>query len=150
MCLQVNKDLMSQLAAMQKKLDAATNGSDSSRASVKTPMKTPSNPKRRAPSPVTASEGSSDADASGESEDGDKGCEGSDKEPTEAAKNNRLRRLCEKKPSGRCHVPNDVHERWAKGGVERMKLRDELENSGWNKDCFNLPCNALKVYLLFW
>ena len=96
MCLQVNKDLMSQLAAMQKKLDAATKGSDSSRASVKTPMKTPSNPKRRAPSPVTASEGSSDADASGESEDGDKGCEGSDKEPTEAAKNNRLRRLCEK------------------------------------------------------
>ncbi|CAL1144388.1 unnamed protein product [Cladocopium goreaui] len=80
----VNKDLMSQLAAMQKKLDAATKGSDSSRASVKTPMKTPSNPKRRAPSPVTASEGSSDADASGESEDGDKGCEGSDKEPTDA------------------------------------------------------------------
>ena len=135
LCLQVNKDLRAQLAAMQKKLDAAAKESDASRSSVKTP----SNPRRRAPSPVTASDASSDDDAWVESEYDDQGGSGSDQEPTEAAKNNRLRRLCEKKPSGRCHVPNDVHERWAKGGVERMKLRDELEHSGWNKDWFNLP-----------
>lgn len=36
---------------------------------------------------------------------------------SEAAKDNRLRRLCEKKPSGRCHVTDEVHRRWALGGV---------------------------------
>ncbi|CAL1167200.1 unnamed protein product [Cladocopium goreaui] len=65
------------------------------------------------------------------------GGESEEDEPgSEAAKNNRLRRLCEIKPSGRCHVPEDVHLRWKKGGAERMALRDELESCGWDKDKF--------------
>ena len=55
-------------------------------------------------------------------------------EPTEAAKNNRLRRLCEKKPSGRMQVPQEIHDIWAKGGPERLALRDQLEGCGWQKD----------------
>lgn len=55
---------------------------------------------------------------------------------SEAAKDNRLRRLCEKKPSGRCHVTDEVHRRWALGGAERQKLRDEYESYGWDKDGF--------------
>lgn len=59
---------------------------------------------------------------------------------TEAAKNNRLRRLCEKKPSGRCHVPEEIQARWSKGGSERLALRDELEQCGWDKDYLKGIC----------
>ena len=59
---------------------------------------------------------------------------GGEMEPSEAAKNNRLRRLCEKKPSGRCHVPDDIHLQWVKGGVERQRLRDQLEQCNWEKE----------------
>lgn len=60
--------------------------------------------------------------------------EGPGEEPTEAAKNNRLRRLCEKKPSGRMNVPAEINEIWARGGDERLNLRDQLESCGWDKD----------------
>ena len=47
---------------------------------------------------------------------------------TEGAKLNRLRRLCEKKPSGRCNVPEGVHERWRSGSrEEREAMIQELE-----------------------
>lgn len=57
-----------------------------------------------------------------------------DEELTEAAKNNRLRRVCEVKPSGRCGVDDETHARWAKGGAERLALRDQLESCDWDKD----------------
>ena len=66
-----------------------------------------------------------------------------DEEPSEAAKNNRLRRLCERKPSGRCHVPDEIHEAWKKGGMERQRLRDQLEECDWQKDWYdNGLCSA--------
>ena len=65
---------------------------------------------------------------------------GADNPPpqTEGAKENRLRRLCERKPSGRINVPDSIHEQWAKGGAAKRALRDELERVGWDKDCMNL------------
>lgn len=39
----------------------------------------------------------------------------------------RLRRLCEKKPSGKCNVPSVVHELWSKGGTDRDQLRKMFE-----------------------
>ena len=42
--------------------------------------------------------------------------------PWKAAMLNRLRRVCERKPSGRLRVPLDIHEMYTKGG----KTRDEL------------------------
>lgn len=51
-----------------------------------------------------------------------------------AAKSNRLRRLCEQKPSGRCHVPDSIREQWEKGGHQRLALRDQLETLDWEKD----------------
>lgn len=54
---------------------------------------------------------------------------------SEAAKNNRLRRVCEKKPSGRCHVSSEIHDRWLQGGSVRLALRDQLEACDWDKDC---------------
>ena len=54
---------------------------------------------------------------------------------TEGAKLNRLRRLCEKKPSGRCNVPPMVHERWLKSNKqEKEAMIDELESVNWSKD----------------
>lgn len=54
---------------------------------------------------------------------------------TEGAKPNRLRRLCEVKPSGRCHVPTEVHERWKKSTKEEKEaMIEELELVNWNKD----------------
>ena len=54
---------------------------------------------------------------------------------TEGAKQMRLRRLCEIKPSGRCAVPPEVHERWLKGGKsEREAMVEEFERAHWSKD----------------
>ena len=54
---------------------------------------------------------------------------------TEGAKLNRLRRLCEMKPSGRCHVPKAIHEKWAKSTrAEKEAMIDELEKVNWSKD----------------
>jgi len=54
---------------------------------------------------------------------------------TEGAKLNRLRRLCEKKPSGRCNVPAAVHEKWLKSNKqEKEAMIDELESVNWSKD----------------
>ena len=55
---------------------------------------------------------------------------------TEAARLARLRRLCEKKPSGKCSVPEAVHLQWKNASkVEREHMIDELEKAGWSKDC---------------
>lgn len=46
----------------------------------------------------------------------------------------RLRRVCEKKPSGRCHVPPEIHELWKQGGDKRDELEKIFLNVGENKD----------------
>ena len=55
--------------------------------------------------------------------------------PSEAAKMARLRRLCEKKPSGKLNVPEEIHQRWLKGTLkDREALIEELEGANWSKD----------------
>lgn len=48
----------------------------------------------------------------------------------------RLRRLCEKKPSGRCKVSQSIHEQWAAGGKQRDELRALLEEFEFDKEPF--------------
>ena len=61
--------------------------------------------------------------------------QGKDPPATEAAKLARLRRLCEKKPSGKCHVPEELHKRWLHGSLQdREALVEELEAAHWSKD----------------
>ena len=48
----------------------------------------------------------------------------------------RLRRLCEKKPSGRCKVPQSIHDQWAAGGRQRDELRALLEEYDFDKELF--------------
>lgn len=46
----------------------------------------------------------------------------------------RLRRLCEIKPSGKCHVPDSVHKAWKEGGKARDDLWVLLEKFDFDKD----------------
>ena len=48
----------------------------------------------------------------------------------------RLRRLCEKKPSGRLNVPQAIHEQWLQVGGPRDELRQMLEQLDFDKDIF--------------
>ena len=49
------------------------------------------------------------------------------------AKKQKLRRICEVKPSGKCHVPEHIHKQSLKGGTERDDLLAVLENCGWSR-----------------
>jgi len=54
---------------------------------------------------------------------------------SEGGKLARLRRLCEVKPSGRCAVPQEVHQRWKKADKnEREAMVEEFEKANWPKD----------------
>ena len=68
-----------------------------------------------------------------EPEPSDDECTEGDEVVSEAAKSLRLRRLCEKKPSGKINVPMDVHNLWLQGGQARRDLQDALEEAGWDK-----------------
>lgn len=59
---------------------------------------------------------------------------GGEEDLSEAAKRARLRRLCEKKGSGKLNVPEEVHLLWKKGGHTRDQLAELLEESGFEKD----------------
>ena len=57
----------------------------------------------------------------------------------EAAKQARLRRLCERKPSGKIFAPLEVHEKWRTGTKDdREQMLAKLESSGWDKDRVSL------------
>ena len=68
---------------------------------------------------------------------------------TDAAKQARLRRMCERKPSGRIQVPLEVHQRWLNGGrAERDAMVEELEACGWDKaSCLFFQNPALKYWI---
>lgn len=146
--LQENARLMKELADLKMMNAKVTPTSDKGR---KHGSLTPSVPKKPLPSSksVPCPDHSSEEDEPDEEDwhptdswntPGDGGGDGKrtgpNEELSEGAKDNRLRRLCEKKPSGRCHVTEDVYRRWAMGGAERQKLRDEYESCGWDKDGF--------------
>lgn len=63
----------------------------------------------------------------------------------------RLRRLCEKKPSGRCHVPQHIHELWiwVQGGTKRDELQAMFTEVGENKDTLNNITKPSKPMLMF-
>ena len=54
--------------------------------------------------------------------------------PLKEAKAARLRRLCERKPSGKLHVPQNIHEEYMAGGEKRNALMKAFEECGMKKD----------------
>ena len=133
---QANRLMMEELAKLKK-----ASGDEGVKKKKKDAFKTPP-PKVKAPSPKAKSRVSPESPARPMSS---RGPDATQSEPsTEAARLARLRRVCEIKPSGRCHVPKDIHERWLKGtNQERLAMADELEASGWAKDR-----SSMKYYLV--
>ena len=46
----------------------------------------------------------------------------------------RLRRLCERKPTGKLNVPQSIHEQWLQVGKPRDELRQLLEQLEFDKE----------------
>ena len=73
------------------------------------------------------------------------GSDGNDEEISYAAKLGRLRRLCERKPSGKLKVPKEIHDRWTSKGHLREELLRELEKADWDEDWVsNFPSMCCK------
>ena len=70
----------------------------------------------------------------GDRDDGSDGASDGNEDLSEAAKRNRLRRLCEKKPSGKRNVPGEIGLKWEKKGRDRDELLEALEASNYDKD----------------
>lgn len=85
--------------------------------------------------PAPRSSASTTASTSAPPDEQDSDAE-TDTQPSEAAKRNRLRRLCERKPSGKLNVPEAIHLKWKAGGQERKELEDLLEAADFDKASF--------------
>ena len=168
--MQANAKLKKQLEALQKASSAST-AKPSSQKRPRTPPSSAAASKKPTFSPQSEDEdGPEDFDifgtpryepsdeSGGENEIVGEGEEGEDDEGgantkegegelSESAKNQRLRRICEVKPgTGVCRVPDEIHARWKKGGTERLKLRDELEAAGWDKEWFYFNVGCIFLY----
>ena len=135
---QANDTLRAQLAAAQKALEKASKQgkSESSKGSTATPKaksKRVAKSKGKDPTPPH-SENDPEEDEQEEQEEQESEEEQSEKDVSEGAKLGRLRRLCERKPSGKLRVPEDIHQMWAKGGHSRQKLLQMLEEAGFKDD----------------
>ena len=64
------------------------------------------------------------------------------------AKKHRLRRLCERKPSGKLNVPEAIHLAWKRGGTEADDLLKLLEASDWDKDWSPKVFSVLNFFFL--
>ena len=117
---------------MRKKMEQLENAL----LSKKQPKKS-EHPSTRSKAPLTTSKSCAslmDAESDQQSEPSD----GEGEELSEAAKNQRLRRICERKGSGKINVPEEIHNLWKKGGHSRDELRQMLEDADWDKDGFYL------------
>ncbi len=66
---------------------------------------------------------------------------------TAAARAARLRRVCERKPTGKLNCPEWLHDMW-KNTANRNSLTEKLEASNWDKDRSTVFC--LTSIMLFW
>ncbi|CAJ1435263.1 unnamed protein product [Effrenium voratum] len=127
-----------ELEELRKQLEGGVGKNRVQRRKAFDTEKTPP-PKRAAASPTTASTKPSASKSKTTSPATPPPQSDSDSEEeglTEAAKQQRLRRLCERKPSGRLNVPVEVHEAWKCGGPPRDDLMKLLEDANFKKAQF--------------
>lgn len=127
LAFQANEKMQARLAAMEKEMmdekkKRDTNAPQSSASSPALKAKDPKPKKKSVAKPALATEASEDSGSDGEGE------------PSHAAKLGRLRRLCERKPSGKLKVPKEIHDRWVAKGHLRDELLRELEKADWGED----------------
>lgn len=73
--------------------------------------------------------------ASNDSDDDSTGPKARPPPKTQAAKEARLRRICERKPTGKIQVAEEIHEKWRTGNKQqREQMLDVLEEAAWDKD----------------
>ena len=92
---------------------------------------------RRAPTPASKQKARPNQEPEPETGDRDGGSDDAsdgNQDLSEAAKRNRLRRLCEKKPSGKRNVPEEIGLKWEKKGRDRDELLEALEAANFEKD----------------
>ncbi len=129
--LKDNEKLRQKMSEMEKRLAVAKQDA---------PKKPPSKPVKPNPKVAGRSKGSAPPDGDDSGDDGvtESGSD-RDGELSHAAKQQRLRRLCERKGSGKLMVPEEIHQLWAKGGHTRNELMRMLEDSGYDKEgCINV------------
>lgn len=127
---------------MQKQLDSQKSSrASSSRSRRPTSMEkgTAKKPQPKAKHRGRCASGDEDSNGSGSDDDDtdddqQESGESEPGEPSQGAMEGRLRRLCEKKPSGKLRVPEEVHAMWAKGGHTRKELLKKLQDAGWDED----------------
>ena len=141
-----NEKMAKKLEELQKAVAAASDSKPKVKASAKPKLQTKKKP-AKATSPEQPDD-EPDAAEDGEDEPSQAEQESeseSEKELSEAAKKQRLRRVCQRKPSGKLGVPEKVHVMWKEGGSKRDELQELLESAGWDKDrmccqCLFKPC----------
>lgn len=119
---------MKQIRASQGKSSSSGSAYETPPSKVSAPSpakveKVPHHPPKPPKPPTGASAASADAQPPPE---------------TEGAKMARLRRLMEVKPSGKCKVDPELHQRWKNADKqERESMVDQFEKAGWDQDvCF--------------
>lgn len=149
LALQDNDELRDKMAKMQDAL-AALNLSKKGKGPEETtkttvrpspsltkPHKKTPNPKSKAASKTSKSKSADDDDDEDSAPDDASGDDDDDDEfLSEAAKKQRLRRVCQRSSLGKLKVPENIHEMWLKGGHTRDELCKILEESGWDQDPF--------------
>lgn len=132
--VQANRRMQADLEAMQKEMDR-----NKGKSSTPKPAATPA-PKHPAPSPASSTTSAPKAAPKGKpaasepASDSESDGGGEPAELSYGAKMGRLRRLCERKTSGKLNVPEEIHQRWAQKGRSRDELLEEFENCNFNKD----------------
>ena len=134
--MQANRRMQEQLEAALRERDDAVKSKAKVDKSVTTPTPKVSAPSpasshkpKPKPAPVAKGKARQAAPEQDESEASD-----NDGELSTGAKLGRLRRLCERKPSGKLNVPQEVHDRWAQKGKARDERLEELEACDWDPD----------------
>lgn len=115
-------------AALDKVTSAPSKG-EARRSSAKPKLAPKSKSKKHEPEPEEPSEGPGVSEDEGSEVDSQ-----DEQEISEGAKLGRLRRLCERKPSGKLRVPDAIHDMWKQGGHKRQELLRLLEEAGWQED----------------
>ena len=141
--LQDNAKLRDEMKAMQDALKLGVSQGSGNKPNPKVKAKSKVAPKHRASKGTTEDDGDAsepqprnDDDAMDGSDDDSS--DDNDEGMSEAAKKQRLRRLCERKGQGKLKVPEKIHEMWRQGGHTRDELCAMLEEANYDKDCINL------------
>lgn len=148
--LQANDRLKKELAKMRQQQFAKESDELITPPPKRSRVSDSSLPKTRKPKPDkrASSKHDDDSDDSADHASNDEDAETENDEPkpkkrragstdslpkTQEAAEARLRRICEEKPSGKCHVSREVHQEWARGGTSRAALLKKLQDCGFDK-----------------